>query len=435
MSWSSYPNLTATEADWLGDLPSHWKLDRFRYIFRESDERNGHRIVGDMLAISGYRGVEVKQYDSEEQKRSDDDLAKYRVVRVGQLAVNTMWLNYCGLGVSKFEGHMSPDYKAYWIRPRYNQDYLNYLLRSDAYVAGYTKYLTGVRPNSLRIDRDSLMSLPIVTPPLKEQQQIARFLDRETATIDALIAKQEQLIATLREDRTATIAHGVAKGLDSATRMKKSELEWVDFVPSTWQLVPLKSAISFQEGPGIMATDFRDEGVPLLRVASVSGTRATLDGCNYLDPEKVRTTWSRFRVKAGDLLISASASMGTVAEAGPDVAGAIPYTGIIRIFPGSLVKRDFMKWYLVSLPFTTQIDLVKQGSTIQHYGPTHLSRMRLYVPPFDEQDEIVEFLNERCRKIDALIAKAKEVIERIREYRSALITDAVTGKIDVRGAA
>jgi type I restriction enzyme, S subunit len=170
-------------------------------------------------------------------------------------------------------------------------------------------------------------------------------------------------------------------------------------------------------------------------VASVSGSWATLDGCNYLDPEKVRTTWSRFRVKSGDLLISASASMGTVAEAGPDVEGAIPYTGIIRVFPGPNVRREFMKWYLVSVPFTTQIDLLKQGSTIQHYGPTHLSRMRLYVPPLDEQDKIVTFLNERCAKIDALVSKARDVIDTMREYRSALITDVVTGKIDVRAAA
>jgi type I restriction enzyme S subunit len=274
MNWPSYPDVAAPVAVWLGELPSHWKLDRFRHIFRESDERNGAHIVGDMLSISGYRGVEVKRYDSDELKRSDEDLAKYRVVRRGQLAVNTMWLNYAGLGVSKIEGHMSPDYKAYWIRPGFDHDYLNYLLRSDSYVAGYTMLLTGVRPNSLRIDRDSLMSLPVVNPPLAEQKQIVEFLNRETAKIDGLIGKQEQLIATLREDRTATITHAVTKGLDPNIELRESDGGVLPPSPSCWvQRTQLKRVATVQTGLTLGRTVEPGDAVsiPYLRVANVRG--------------------------------------------------------------------------------------------------------------------------------------------------------------------
>ena len=303
MSWPSYPQLTAAAADWLGNLPSHWRLDRFRYVFRESDERNGHRIVGDMLAISGYRGVEVKQYESDELKRSEEDLAKYRVVRVGQLAVNTMWLNYCGLGVSKVEGHMSPDYKAYWIRAGFNHDYLNYLLRSDAYVAGYTKYLTGVRPNSLRIDRDSLMSLPIVAPPIKEQQQIAQFLDQETGKTDALIAKQKQLIATLREDRTATITHAVTEGLDPQVPMRHSGVEWVYQFPSHWVTVPIKNRFHITVGKMLNSSNQTDGADlrPYLRAANIQPAGLDIEEVAYMPlTEREQKLLS---LKAGDLVV------------------------------------------------------------------------------------------------------------------------------------
>ena len=121
---------------------------------------------------------------------------------------------------------------------------------------------------------------------------------------------------------------------------KESGAEWLGRIPEHWALKPFKACIDFQEGPGIMAADFREAGIPLLRVSGVQGRWASLDGCNFLDPIKVAKKWSHFRLNIDDLLISASASMGTVCEVAADTEGAIAYTGLIRLRgrPGVMVK-------------------------------------------------------------------------------------------------
>ena len=278
-------------------------------------------------------------------------------------------------------------------------------------------------------------NLFIPFPPSVEQQTIATFLDRETAKIDTLIAEQETLLALLAEKRQATISHAVTKGLNPDAPMKDSGIPWLGEVPGHWEVTPFRYCVDFMEGPGILATDFHDEGVPLLRVAGVQNHWASLEGCNYLDPEKVLVRWNHFRVQQGDLLISASASMGTVCEVGDEVVGSIPYTGIIRLrgIKGMMIK-SFVRYVVVSSQFLTQIDLLKAGATIQHFGPTHLSQMLVARPSEKEQSEISRYLEAVLSRLDSLEAAAHSAIELLKERRSALIAAAVTGQIDVRGA-
>lgn len=265
---------------------------------------------------------------------------------------------------------------------------------------------------------DKIGAFEVPSPSLPEQQEIADYLDRETQRIDELIAEQRGLIETLRERRQAAI---------DAEILPADLADWVE--------MPLRYSLTYQEGPGIGATDFRDVGVPLLRISSIRGSIATLDGVNYLDPEKVATKWHHFRVEAGDLLINSSASMGSVAEVCEgEVEGAIPYTGIIKIRPGRMTK-PFARWYFQSHAFTGSIELLKTGSTIQHFGPMHLRQLRVFLPSAKRQEEIAGGLTHAVAQIDALIAESEDLIALSQERRAALITAAVTGQIDVRTAA
>ena len=185
-----------------------------------------------------------------------------------------------------------------------------------------------------------------------------------------------------------------------------------------------------------MASDFVDDGIPLLRIAGLSGPTVTLNGCNYLSPERVADTWEHFRVRRGDLLISGSASTGFCSEVDVVAEGAVPYTGIIIIRPiEKTTKKTFIRWFFLSRIFLIQAELERSGSTIQHFGPSHLARMTLTVPPLPEQDAITDFLDLETTKTDTMVAKVETAIERLQEYRKALITAAVTGKIDVREVA
>lgn len=197
--------------------------------------------------------------------------------------------------------------------------------------------------------------------------------------------------------------------------------------PSHWSVYPLKRVAEFTEGPGIMAADFHDEGIPLLRISSIQERIASLRGCNYLDTDLVAKRWRHFRVKRNDLLISGSASTGLCSEVDETTEGAVPYTGIIIIRPvPKFAKKEFLRWFFLSDQFETQVILAKTGSTIQHYGPTHLSRMSIVMPVPDEQEQIARFLDVSVGKIDTLVSKKRELIDLLQEKRRALVSRCVT---------
>ncbi|MDO4032335.1 restriction endonuclease subunit S [Clavibacter michiganensis] len=281
------------------------------------------------------------------------------------------------------------------------------------------------------LNQERILGTRIALPPVPVQRNIARYLDQETEKIDSFISDQESLTELLVERRAATISHAVTRGIDPGAYTRPSGFDWFGNVPANWSIVPFPMAVTYREGPGIGASDFREEGIPLLRVAGVRGRFATLEGCNYLDPATVSTRWRRFQVQRGDLLVSASASMGTVAEAGDDVVGAVPYTGIIRMAPRPQTDREFLRYFLQSAAFLAQIDRLKTGSTIQHYGPEHLRQMCIALPPVPEQRAIAAHVMQKIVELDTAIAEARTAVMFLRERRAALVSALVTGKVDV----
>lgn len=236
VSLPRYESYKDSGVEWLGKIPEHWTILPFKALFKASNEKNGNNIVGEMLSVSGYRGIELKHYEHEEQKRASEDLKDYRVVREGQLVVNTMWLNYAGLGVSDFEGHVSPAYRSYWISERLDKKYIHYLMRSHVYVQGYTGQMQGIRPNSLQIKNVDFFKFPIVIPEIVEQRKIAEFLDRKCGEIDEAIAKKQRLIELLEEQKTILINQAVTKGLNPDAPMKDSGIEWLGEIPEHWKV-------------------------------------------------------------------------------------------------------------------------------------------------------------------------------------------------------
>ncbi|AZG15326.1 restriction endonuclease subunit S [Cupriavidus pauculus] len=364
-----------------------------------------------------------------------DDRSKYKAVAPGDLTYNMMRAWQGGFGTVTVHGMVSPAYVV--ARPMCDSltSHIEMLLRTPTAIAEIKRYSRGITDFRLRLYWEDFKGLQIALPPMAEQLAIAAFLDHETGKIDALVAEQEKLLTLLAEKRQATISHAVTRGLKPDAPMKDSGVAWLGEVPAHWDVKPLRYCISFQEGPGILAVDFHDEGVPLLRVSGVQQYWASLEGCNYLDPERVAEKWEHFRLEKDDLLISASASMGTVCEVGNETVGAIPYTGLIRLrgIPGEM-RKGFIRHLAISNQFSIQIELLKAGATIQHFGPTHLSQMVVAKPPIEEQEQISEFVDSELLKFDALKAEANRAIDLLKERRSALIAAAVTGKIDVRGA-
>ncbi len=184
-------------------------------------------------------------------------------------------------------------------------------------------------------------------------------------------------------------------------------------VPTTWKVLPLPDVLDFQEGPGILAKDFHEEGVPLLRLSCIAGPRTTFDGCNFLDPDKVDKKWAHFKLLENDILLSTSGSLGRVSEVAAEQEGSICYTGIIRFRPNSEdLRQSFIKYFLQSETFRLQATASASGSVLSHFGPTHLKRMSCAIPPVEYQDFIDSLLAPIDKKIQ-LNHQTNQILEQI----------------------
>ena len=432
MSWPEYPKYRESGIQWLGEIPMHWSQRRGKYLFERMQRPAGPEDE----IVTAFRDGEVtlRRHRREEGFTVALKESGYQGVRRGDLVIHAMDAFAGAIGVSAADGKCSPVYSCCRPHNGVSARLYAYLLRAMAEMGFIESLAKGIRERSTDFRWADFGELRLPVPPTGEQEAITWFLDHETARIDALIEEQKRLIDLLQEKRQAVISHAVTKGLNPDVPMKDSGVEWLGSVPEHWAVLPLKHGIDFREGPGILAEDFEESGVPLIRISNLKPSGVDLTGCNWLDPEKVDKRWGQFRVREGDLLISGSASTELISEVDKASDGSIPYTGIIIIRPvKGRTSKEFVRYLLQSRAFYAQIELEKTGSTIQHFGPTHLKRMTIALPPVGEQVEIAEQLSGELHQLSELLNEAARVIELLREHRSSLVSAAVTGKIDVRG--
>jgi len=312
-------------------------------------------------------------------------------------------------------------------------DFLYYLVRSDHFRQASIASMTGAG-GLKRVPDEHIRSFETPVPSEIEQRAIADFLNRETAKIDALIDKQDQLIATMREDRAATITHAVTKGLNPNVAMKDSGAPWVGKVPAHWTLAKLKHGFSVTLGKMYQgeAKSPGDVELPHLKAGSV-----TENGLNLADPMMCWFTPAEARslaLRAGDVLVVEGGAIGRCAVLKEDLRGWGFQKSLNRVRALGNDSPQFLAYLIETATLSGHVSILCGKATIPHFTAEKLAELEWPHPSIDEQKKIVDFLDSRCASIDALINKSIEMIETLREYRSALITNAVTGKIDVREA-
>ena len=399
---------------------------RFRYTFSESDERIDGDVFGPMLSVSGYRGIELKAYDDENRRRLPEELQGYRVVRRGQLVINTMWMNFAGLGISDFDGHVSPAYRSYNICDIIYPRFAHYLLRSNIYITAYKAFLTGIRPNSLQMSRDDLMNFPILLPPIVDQRAIATFLGHETAKIDALIAEQERLIALLNEKRQAVISHAVTKGLDPRAPMKESGVEWIGKVPEHWIVTTAKRVSTIfvpqrnkpelnADGNGVCWVTMENMSLPEITATEL-----------WVSDDAALEAGSRI-LKAGAVIGSCVGLFGAASINRTDV---IINQQLQAFIPHTQMLAEFLR-YLVA-GSSCYFNKIGTAATLIYVNQLGFQNLPVVVPPRYEQVAIVAFAECETAKFAVLINEMQRSIILLQERRAVLISAAVTGKVDVR---
>ncbi len=424
---------------WLGEIPKHWNICHLKDEVTFNDEVLGDKtdadyeiLYVDISSVSLIEGIVQKEPMSFE----DSPSRARRIVKNGDVIISTVRTYLKAITqIQDAEDNLIVSTGFAVLRPKENlfPRFLGYWVQSENIIGAIVSNSVGVSYPA--INATDLVRLPIVKLPLKEQTAIAHYLDTKLREIDALIDKQQTLLEKLAEQRTAVITHAVTKGLNPAAPMKKSGVEWLGDVPAHWDVKRLKFLITeLRVGPfgsAIKISDYVQDGKPLYNQRTVLDN-SFVNNSIFITDEKYKELNS-FQTKSGDFLLTTRGTIGKVAIVPENAEPGIIHPCLIRFkIDENLVLPKLLKSIFNETDFfKKQLDLQSNATTIDVIYSNSLKELFLALPPRDEQTAITDYLDQETAKIDRLCETVNQTIGRLKEYRTALITQAVTGKIKV----
>jgi len=437
MNLSRYPKYKASGVEWLGDVPDGWKVVPCRNIVQEQTAKNDDSKCQDYLSLMANVGVLPYAEKGDVGNKKPEDLSKCKIVSRGDFVINSMNYGIGSYGLSNYDGICSPVYIV--LKPKNDIVESRFAFRifeCRSFQRFAQSFGNGILEHRSAINWDILKSIGVGLPCLQEQKQILEFLDRETGKIDELVAEQRRLIELLKEKRQAVISHAVTKGLNPHAPMKPSGIEWLGDVPEHWEVMSIKRIVSdpITDGPH-ETPEFQDEGVPFVSAEAISS--------GHIDFSKIRGHISahdneRYSRKYSPIpydiyMVKSGATTGVTAivEGRTDFNIWSPLA-VIRC--GKKSSPYFVLNFMRSRNFLEAVTLNWSFGTQQNIGMDVIGNLACTVPPLPEQTVIVKFLNIELTKLDTLTNEAHRAIDLLQERRTALISAAVTGQIDVRNS-
>lgn len=419
--------------DWLGEIPAHWTTRRAKYVFQEIDDRS---ISGneELLSVSHLTGVTPRSEKNVTMFMAEDYTGA-KLCRDGDLVINTMWAWMGALGVSSTSGIVSPAYGVY--RQRNNQllpRYADWLFRTPAYIAEYTRRSMGVNSSRSRLYPDRFLDLPVVIPSMDDQKNIVTFLDKKTAELDSAISKKERLIELLLEQKEILINHAVTKGLSSSIPMQVSDIPWVGAIPRHWQMIQLKRVVKTKITDGPHETPkFFDEGVPFVSVEGASDGRIDLQRRRGFISAKEHSRYcKKLKPQRDDIFFvkSGSTTGKTVIVDFDDEFSVWSPLALIRPKIDFFIPT-FLLASLQSTYFQRQVQTGWSQGTQPNIGMADLEKLWVIMPPVNEQRKILEIFEPRFEKINEIVCLVRQEVNELQQWKDTLIAESVTGRIKV----
>lgn len=439
MSFPRYPEYKDSGVEWLGEVPKHWGVSRSRRMFAVRSEpalasdrmltasqKHGVLYQSDFVEMEGRRVVEVIMgKESLKHVEPDDFIISMRSFQGG--------IEWC-----KLRGSTSFHYVMLKPIKEVHPPFFAHLFKSVTYIQALRTTTDLIRDGQeLRYSNFVQVDLPLV--PMDEQSQIAIFLEREAAKIDALVEEQRRLIALLKEKRQAVISQAVTRGLNPHAPMKPSGLEWLGDVPEHWYVCSIRRVVTAIEqgwSPECFARPAEDEEWGVLKAGCVNRGIYEQNDNKALPSELA--PMPEYEVRVGDVLMSrASGSpelVGSTALVTSTREKLMLSDKIFRLRFDQQMEPKFFVAALNSRPLRSQIEQALSGGNglANNLPQSSLRGLFLTVPPKQEQLEVCEFLESELAKFDTLTTEAQHAIDLLQERRTALISAAVTGQIDIR---
>jgi len=444
-----YYSYKDSEIKWIDKIPSNWNKSRIR-------------MVGDLYGgLTGKKGGDFNNEDNPLNKPfvpftnifNNTYISKdhFQYVNVGEgenqnrVLKNDLFflmssesyedLGKCSILLEDIEElYLNSFCKGYRIKDkRVNPLFLNYQLLGSLHKEMISIEGNGFTRINLRQNR--LLDIPVFIPPIPEQSQIISFLDTKTQKIDKLIKKTKQKIELLKEKRTSLINHCVMKGLNPNVEMKDSGVEWIGEIPYSWEIGKLNHVTNKLTngyvGPtrGVM----KESGVPYIQGIHIKKGEIlyTPEGHYYVSEE-----WSNEHkksiLKEGDVLVVQTGTIGEVGYVTKEFEGCNCHSLIIIQLKSEFGIGKYLNYFIMSNYVKNYFRTIKTGEILEHLNTRKVKYMKICIPPISEQTQIVEYLDEQTQKIDSTIEKETQRFELLKEYRQSLISEVVTGKVDVR---
>lgn len=433
-----YSQMKDSGVPWLGEVPEHWVVLPNRAVFSEVKDRN--QPDAEMLSVTITNGV-IRQEEllkvSSKKDSSNQDKSTYKLVRPGDIAYNKMRAWQGAVGVSEYEGIVSPAYVVHRPRDGISSRYLHYLLRTPAFAKEAERWSYGITSDMWSLRPEHFKLIYACLPPFPEQAAIVHYLDHADRRIRRYIGAKQKLIKLLEQQKQAIIHRAVTRGLDPNVRLKPSGVEWLGDVPEHWEVKRLHQitnpnrAIMYGivlPGPNV------DEGVYVVKGGNCEPGR--------LRPELLcRTTFEmesryvRSRLAEGDIVFAIRGGVGAAELVPSELAGANLTQDAARIAADTGIEPRWLLHAVRSPIFREHVKSQVVGATVRGINIRDLKRIEVVVPPVEEQVRIVAYIEGALGAAIAASDRAQREIALLREYRARLIADAVTGKLDVREAA
>ena len=445
MKLPAYLRTKPSGVEWLGDVPENWEAKRLKYSASINDEALPETMlpdfefeyvdIGGVSAVDGITATEQVVFENAPSRAR-------RRVRHGDTIVSTVRTYLRAIAPIKNPPEnliVSTGFAV--VRPRKVEPaFLAYALRESSFIESVVARSVGVSYPAC--NASEVGGIPIPLPDSAEQRAIAAFLDRETGRVDRLVAKKRELIVRLKEKRTALISRTVTRGLppDAARAaglpehppLKPSGIEWLGDIPKHWESAQLRRKAQILDCKH-RTVPFIDDGIPLASIREVHGFEVDLTNAKQTSEEEyLALIEGDRRPRLGDIIYSRNATVGDAALVTTSERFCMGQDVCLIRAPKHHSK--YLLYLFRSAPLMEQVESLMIGSTFRRINVGQIHAFWICIPPLPEQAAIAAYLDAETAKLDALVGKVEEAVERLQEYRTALITATVTGKIDVRKA-
>jgi type I restriction enzyme, S subunit len=434
-----YAEYKDSRQSWLGHVPRHWPVLPNRALFAEIRDRD--HADEDMLSVTITKGI-IRQKalltDSSKKDSSREDKSAYKLVQPRDIAYNKMRAWQGAIGASELRGIISPAYVVMRLRDECNRpSYYHHLFRTPYFAKEAERWSYGITSDmwSLRPEHFKMIYTP--EPPPGEQAAIVRFLVWASGRLERAIRAKGKVITLLNERKQAISYRAVTRGLDPSVPLKPSGISSLGDIPQHWRVSQLRRLIKYgtsitygivQAGPDI------EGGIPYIRTSDMKGQ--SLPRTGYLRTSReIDSSYTRSKVETGDLVVAIRATLGKGLLVPDYLAGANLTQGTAKVSPGERLTSQFLYYVFNSRYCQENIRIVAKGTTFLEITLEALRRITLAIPSCEEQEAICANLSDELRPLNTATDQTEREIELLREYRTRLVADVVTGKLDVREAA